>query len=217
MACVALAVLLAPVPAPPGRALARAPSGPVHARVHPSRYDGPLRCATRQGRLGEPVRSHGIHAPRPLAPYDGRPSRGRACQGARRLRLGAPAGAAMAYTPREGRAVRGGSPRGGVSLGLRPLEPPRARGARYALGEVRRRKSRGKRGLAGERVSRQAAEDEAGGQEGGGGQGEEKDVRGVWQARRAATVGGAVGGHGCDLSRGCTGLSAGRAVSGAGR
>lgn len=39
------------------------------------------------------------------------------------------------HTPSwQGRAVRGGSPRGGVSLGLRPLEPPRARGARYALG-----------------------------------------------------------------------------------
>lgn len=39
------------------------------------------------------------------------------------------------HTPSwQGRAVRGGSPRGGVSIGLRPLEPPRARGARYALG-----------------------------------------------------------------------------------
>lgn len=86
------------------------------------------------------------------------------------------------HTPSwQGRAVRGGSPRGGVSLGLRPLEPPRARGARYALGEVRlgevrRRKGCWKRGLAGERVSRQAAEDGAGGQEGAGGQDEEKYV-----------------------------------------
>ena len=44
-----------------------------------------------------------------------------------------PAGA-WRHTPSwQGRAVRGGSPRGGVSIGLRPLEPPRAQGARYAL------------------------------------------------------------------------------------
>lgn len=39
------------------------------------------------------------------------------------------------HTPSwQGRAVRGGSPRAGVSIGLRPLEPARAQGARYALG-----------------------------------------------------------------------------------
>ena len=44
--------VLAPVPAGPGRALARALSGPVHARVRPSRYDGQLRAPRRSGRLG---------------------------------------------------------------------------------------------------------------------------------------------------------------------
>nr|DAO33430.1 MAG TPA: hypothetical protein [Caudoviricetes sp.] len=53
------------------------------------------------------------------------------------LRLGAPVGAAMAYTRHagEGCAGRFASGRGvGRSLTL-PPEPPRAQGARYALGE----------------------------------------------------------------------------------
>ena len=90
----------------------------------------------------------------------------------------------------QGRAVRGGSPRGGVSLGLaapRPREPPRAQGARYALMAMGLKDVRcgsgpqggTREGLDGEGVSRQAAEGERRQKEDGGGQDEEEDVGGV--------------------------------------
>lgn len=166
---------LAPVrrAAPVGRGCARAPSAPVHARVHPSRYDGPLRSAARRGRLGEPVRSHGIHAPRTLALRGSGPCL-RACMTrCTHLRPGAPVGAAMSYTL-SGRGGLGGAAHLGAGchpVAALPREPPRARGARYALGMGRERLDAGGCGrLEDERVSQQAPRDEGGCQEGDGGQ-----------------------------------------------
>ena len=52
MACTAVAVLLAPVPAPPGRALARAPSGRCMPGCTLPATAPALRCAPRRGHLG---------------------------------------------------------------------------------------------------------------------------------------------------------------------
>ena len=75
-----------------------------------------------------------------------------------RLRLGAPAGAAMAYTRRAGEGCAGrltaGRHAARPSLTLVPRRPPRARGARYALGDP---EDRGVVSIASERVGEQAA------------------------------------------------------------
>ena len=87
----------------------------VHDTVHPWRYGArALRAAP-----GRQVRSDVIHGPRALAPRGVRPwPAGRACQGAPASARGLRRVQPWHTRSGQGRAVRGGSPRAGVSIGL---------------------------------------------------------------------------------------------------
>lgn len=138
--------VLAPVPAEPGRGRARASAARVRATVPPGLYGAWRVAALRDAGAWETRDAAGART----CARSTRPEHVQALPG--RARAAAPhdrprgAGEARRHAPSwQGRAVRGGSPRTGVSLGARcarPREPVRARGARYALGAAARARGR---------------------------------------------------------------------------